>query len=153
VVAYGLFVEHFQAYETIWNGNDGQVYFYQSEIPYDVPDQNTWRQQPNQKGFASYKVSDQVISHTASGLGVYCNFSNNVQLDSAIEIPDLKSRPNIKMTDMCTVWLDGEAGSGINHVVDGKQAAGWEVKSKGSPVLRRGDVSRVLKLEVQEVEK
>jgi len=33
VTAYGLFVEHFQGFQTLWNGNGGSVYFYQSEIP------------------------------------------------------------------------------------------------------------------------
>ena len=39
VTAYGLFVEHFQQYQTLWNGNGGATYFYQSEMPYDPPDQ------------------------------------------------------------------------------------------------------------------
>ncbi|HTA91178.1 MAG TPA: hypothetical protein VK745_16440, partial [Polyangiaceae bacterium] len=30
VTAYGLFVEHFQQYQTLWNGNGGTTYFYQS---------------------------------------------------------------------------------------------------------------------------
>lgn len=30
VTMYGLFVEHFQEYQTIWNGNGGKLYFYQS---------------------------------------------------------------------------------------------------------------------------
>ena len=42
VTAYGLFVEHFQEYQTLWNGNGGTVYFYQSEMPYDPPDQASW---------------------------------------------------------------------------------------------------------------
>lgn len=37
VTAYGLFVEHYQKYEVIWNGNDGNVVFFQNELPYDVP--------------------------------------------------------------------------------------------------------------------
>jgi hypothetical protein len=32
-----LFTEHFQEYQTLWNGNNGRVYFYQSEMPYDPP--------------------------------------------------------------------------------------------------------------------
>ena len=28
VTAYGLFVEHFQEYQTMWNGDDGTLYFY-----------------------------------------------------------------------------------------------------------------------------
>ena len=42
VICYGLFVEHCQQYQTLWNGNGGRVYFYQSEMPYDVPDQAAW---------------------------------------------------------------------------------------------------------------
>ncbi|HLF66720.1 MAG TPA: hypothetical protein VI522_03810, partial [Gammaproteobacteria bacterium] len=34
VTMYGLAVEHFQDYQTLWYGNHGQVYFYQSEAPY-----------------------------------------------------------------------------------------------------------------------
>lgn len=30
---YGLFNEHFQEYQTLWNGEDGQMYFYQCETP------------------------------------------------------------------------------------------------------------------------
>ena len=158
VIAYGLFVEHFKNYQTIWNGNNGLLYFYQSEIPYDVPNQNSWMPQSTQKGFASYRISDQVTSHTAKGLGVYCYFrlnpANPVQLDNAIEVPDVTSRPNIKMGDMCTVWLDGVDGSAINCVVNGKQANGWAVKNKGAPVTKaQKGPSRVLKLEVQAIPK
>lgn len=37
VSIYALMVEHFQEYQTIWEGEDGKVVFYQCEIPYDVP--------------------------------------------------------------------------------------------------------------------
>ena len=37
VTIYALMVEHFEEYQTIWNGNGGKTYFYQSEMPYDVP--------------------------------------------------------------------------------------------------------------------
>ena len=39
VTFYGLFVEHYQKYQTIWNGNGGRTYFYQNEMPYDPPNQ------------------------------------------------------------------------------------------------------------------
>ena len=39
---YGLFVEHYQQYQTIWNGNGGRTYFYQNEMPYDAPNQAAW---------------------------------------------------------------------------------------------------------------
>src|SRR6202000_534225 len=31
VTYYGLFVEHFQEFQTLWNGENGRTYFYQSE--------------------------------------------------------------------------------------------------------------------------
>jgi hypothetical protein len=37
VTAYGLFVEHYQEFQVLWKGNGGRTYFYQSEIPYDLP--------------------------------------------------------------------------------------------------------------------
>ena len=39
VTIYGLFVEHHQQFQVLWNGNRGRTYFYQSEIPYDPPNQ------------------------------------------------------------------------------------------------------------------
>ena len=129
VVAYGLFVEHFEGYETVWTGNDGRVYFYQSEIPYDVPDQTRW----GPKGYASYKVSDQVTSHSAQGLGVYCNFwRSNVQLENAIEAPTGSGHQDVRMEYMCTVWLDGADGSSINHVFNGQGQAATKAKA-GKP--------------------
>jgi hypothetical protein len=116
VAAYSLFVEHFEEFQTLWNGNGGSVYFYQSECPYDVPDQALW-QQNGENGFPSYKVSDQVMTHTAQGLGVYCNFQAAVvQLDNAIETP---TGPGIQMNHMVTIFLDGKPGSAINHIING----------------------------------
>ncbi len=73
VTLYGLFVEHCQEYQTIWNGNGGRVYFYQSEMPYDPPSQVAWSH-GGVRGYASYKVGDAVTTHEAWGLGVYCLF-------------------------------------------------------------------------------
>ena len=39
MTAYGLFVEHYQKYEVIWNGKDGTDIFFQNEMPYDAPSQ------------------------------------------------------------------------------------------------------------------
>jgi len=40
VTIYGLFCEHHEQYQTLWNGNGGRVYFYQSEFPYDPSSQS-----------------------------------------------------------------------------------------------------------------
>ena len=42
VTMYGLFVEHYQQYQVLWNGNGGRTYFYQNELPYDPPTQADW---------------------------------------------------------------------------------------------------------------
>ena len=123
VVAYGLFVEHFQQHQTLWTGNGGQTYFYQSETPYDVPAQDQWQQQQqqpreNELGYPSYKVADTVTSHLATGLGVYCNFTAaKIELGNAIETPI--GRSGVKMSHMVTRWLNGVGESGINHVING----------------------------------
>ena len=115
VTAYGLFVEHFEGFQTLWNGNGGRVYFYQSEIPYDVPNQTSWTQ-GDENGYPSYKVGDSVTSHIGEGIGIYCNFYNPIELDNAIETP---VGIDIRMNDLVTVWLNGAAGSSINHIING----------------------------------
>src|SRR5262249_35966535 len=112
---YGLFAEHFQEYQTLWNGNDGRVYFYQSEMPYDVPAQKDW-QHGGVNGYASYKVADSVTSHDARGIGVYCVFDNAVYSDNAVETP---ISPGVSMQHIVTLRFGGAAGSGIHHIING----------------------------------
>ena len=122
VIIYGLFNEHFQEYQTLWNGERGRTYFYQSEIPYDPPNLRVWNDN-GKAGFASYKVADHVQDHQAWGLGIYSFFkvedqvdtegTNAVRLDNSIESP---SAPGIKFTHMVNfAGLNG----GINHIING----------------------------------
>jgi hypothetical protein len=116
VTTYGLFVEHHQEFQVLWNGERGRTYFYQSEIPYDPPDQASFTSAPGVKGWASYKVADTVQAHEAWGLGVYSVFRHpDVTLTRAIEVP---VRPGVRFHSMITVCLDnlGE----ISNVIDDK---------------------------------
>jgi hypothetical protein len=114
VTIYGLFVEHHQQFQVLWQGNGGRTYFYQSEIPYDPPNQASYASAPGVNGWASYKVADGVTSHEAWGLGVYSVFIYpEVVLTRAIETP---KRPEIRFHDMITVAL-GEHGA-IKHVIN-----------------------------------
>jgi hypothetical protein len=114
VTAYGLFVEHHQQFQVLWNGNHGRTYFYQSEIPYDPPDQASYLSAPGTNGWASYKVSNDVTSHEAWGLGVYSVFLHpGVTLTRAIEVP---TNPDVKFNHMITVAL-GDLGE-ISHVIN-----------------------------------
>ncbi len=118
VTIYGLAVEHFHQYQTIWNGNGGSVYFYQSEAPYDVPDQASWMN-GKVNGYASYKVADNVTRHQARGVGIYCFFDTNpqVKLHSAIEAPNNEQGLNGAMfRDMTAVSLGGTGE--ITHVIN-----------------------------------
>ncbi len=115
VTIYGLFNEHHEGYETLWNGNGGRVYFYQSEMPYDVPDQASWMSGTT-NGYASYKVADTVTSHEAWGVGVYCYFRDAaVKANSAIEAPAV---PGVKFHNLTTIWLNGKPGSQITHIIN-----------------------------------
>jgi len=124
VTAYGLFVEHHQQYQVLWNGNAGRTYFYQSEIPYDPPDQASFSSGVDAKGqringWASYKVAAGVLNHEAWGLGVYSVFRHpNVVLTRAIEVPN---KPDVRFHHMTTIALDnlGE----ISHIVNDAGAA------------------------------
>lgn len=55
VRAYGLFSEHSLGDLVQWNGESGETYFYQSELPYDVTQENY-----ADKGYHAYKVADHV---------------------------------------------------------------------------------------------
>lgn len=76
VTAYGAFVEHFQQYEVLWNGNNGKVFFLQNEMPYDAPSQASWMN-GSSKGYAAYKVADTVTAHEGYGMGSYAVFTMN----------------------------------------------------------------------------
>lgn len=118
VTIYGLFNEHFQSYQTLWNGEYGRTYFYQSEIPYEPPSNEIWNDR-GKPGYASYKVADHVQHHEAYGLGIYSFFrgrstvSNNVSLENAMEVPD---NPGIAITHISL--FSGRHG-GINHPING----------------------------------
>jgi hypothetical protein len=118
VTIYGLFNEHFQAYQTLWNGEYGRTYFYQSEIPYHPPSIEVWNDN-GKPGYASYKVANNVQNHEAYGLGIYSFFSgeptvtNNVRLENAMEVPD---NSGILIKHISTfAGLNG----GINHIING----------------------------------
>ncbi len=98
---YGLFVEHYQQYQTIWNGNGGRTYFYQNEMPYDPPNQAAWMNGSTQ-GYAAYKVADAVNTHEAWGLGSYCFFNANpsVVAARAFEVPN---KAGVRFHNMVTV--------------------------------------------------
>ena len=119
VTMNGLAVEHYQAVQVQWNGNGGSDYFYQSEMPYDPPNQSSWMD-GSSDGYPSINVASSVTSFKAYGLGVYCNFdvNNSVVSTNALTSPSVSG---IAWHDMVTISLGGEGT--ISHVVNGQGAA------------------------------
>ncbi|MDX3663179.1 chitobiase/beta-hexosaminidase C-terminal domain-containing protein [Streptomyces sp. ID05-26A] len=115
VLATGLFVEHYQKYQVIWNGERGRTIFFQNEMPYDVPNQATWNRPNGQAGYAAYKVGDNVTTHEAWGLGSYCFFNVNpsVRAENAFEVPN---RSGVRLHNLLTVSLNYQGT--ITHVVN-----------------------------------
>ncbi|GAB3094520.1 discoidin domain-containing protein [Isoptericola nanjingensis] len=115
VTATGLFVEHFQEHNTIWNGEDGRVVLYQNELPYDPPTQADWTQPDGTLGWEGYVVGDAVRRHRLDGGGVYVFNQNDpgIVTENGFAVPD---RPGVRLHHVMTVNLS--AGT-INHVVNG----------------------------------
>ena len=114
ITATGLFVEHFQEYNTIWNGENGTTILYQNELPYDPPTQADWMN-GSIEGWAGYKVGDHVTIHTLYGGGVYVFNQNNpsIHTENGFEVPET---PGVQLYHIMTVNLS--AGT-IDHVVNG----------------------------------
>jgi len=100
VTIYGLQVEHTVQDLVKWNGNGGKLYFFQSELPYDVTQESFC-----DKGYAGYSVDEAVESHEAYGIGVYSYFRDHeCLLPSAIKAPE---KSGIKFVNTFTKHLNG----------------------------------------------
>jgi hypothetical protein len=120
VTAYGLAVEHYQKNEVVWNGQGGEVIFFQNENPYDPPDQAAWMTSATQNGYPAFLISPGVTTFQGYGLGSYSFFNQGVPIENAMafQVPDT---PGVQLTDLLTVFLSGSGG--IDSVVNGTGAA------------------------------
>jgi hypothetical protein len=118
VTAYGLFVEHYQKYETIWNGNDGTDVFFQNEMPYDPPSQAAWMEAPGVDGWAAFKIGDSVTSFSGYGMGSYSFFNQGVNIYAAhaFEVPTTLKPGSLH--DLLTIFLSTAGSGGILNVVN-----------------------------------
>ncbi len=119
VTATGLFVEHYQKTEVIWNGEHGSVTFFQNELPYDPPSQAAWRSAPGHDGYPALLVGAKVKHFTGTGMGSYSFFNQGVDIfaENAFEVPET---PGVRLHNLLTIFLDPANGKGgIRHVVNG----------------------------------
>jgi hypothetical protein len=116
VTATGLFVEHFQEYNTVWNGERGAAYFYQNELPYDPPTQADWTADDGTLGWAAYKVADDVEEHTLWGGGAYIYNRNNpaIVTENGYDVPEA---PGVQLNHIMTNNLSGPGV--MNSIVNG----------------------------------
>src|SRR5579864_5131929 len=114
VIATGLFVEHYQRYDVVWNGENGKTIMFQNEMPYDPPNQAAW-QHDGVLGFAAYKVADSVKTHEGWGLGSYCffNVDPTIHASHAFEVPET---PGVKLHDILSLSITNDGT--IDHVVN-----------------------------------
>jgi hypothetical protein len=119
VIAYGLFVEHYQKYEVIWNGNNGTDIFFQNEMPYDPPSQAAWMEAPGIDGWAAFKVANNVTNFKGYGMGSYSFFNQGVNIlaANAFEVPS--TLPPESLNDLLTIFLSTSGSGGILNVVNG----------------------------------
>ena len=113
VTATGLFAEHFQKDNVVWNGEGGKTVFFQNELPYDAPNQAAW-QHDGVLGWAAYKVADSVKTHELWGGGsyIFTNVDPSLHATHGFEVP---VTPGVRLHDLLTVQLG--AGT-LDHIVN-----------------------------------
>ncbi|HEY3311458.1 MAG TPA: coagulation factor 5/8 type domain-containing protein [Anaerolineales bacterium] len=129
VTATGLFVEHFQQYNLIWNGENGTTILFQNELPYDPPTQADWMN-GSSLGWAAYKVGDMVQTHKLYGGGVYVFNQNDpsIHTENGFEVPQTAG---VQLHHIMTVNLS--AGT-IDHVVNGVGGPA-DITKIGAPIF------------------
>jgi len=111
VITYGLAVEHQLEDLVQWYGENGQVYFFQSELPYDVTQSNF-----GDPGYVGFRVDPSVTNFQAYGMGVYCYFRDYaVTTANAISTG---SSSSIQFTNSVSIFLNGMGQ--ITHVINGQ---------------------------------
>jgi hypothetical protein len=118
VDAYGLFVEHYQRFEVIWNGRNGEDVFFQNEMPYDPPTQSAWMSSPTTDGYAAFLVTPRAKGFQGYGMGSYSFFDQGVPIfaTEAFQSPTA----GVHFTDLLTIFLNATGGSGgIDSVING----------------------------------
>jgi hypothetical protein len=131
-ITYGQMVEHWQKYNTVWNGDNGQQYFYQHEYNYDVPNQASWME-GTVLGMPAIKVTNGVTKFYGWGLGIYSYMRGAaVTTTNAIETPKV---PGVSVHRIVTFALGGDKGTILHAIND----TGTAVKNPSPTMIRFGD--------------
>jgi len=113
VKVYHLAVEHTQQDQVQWYGEDGETYYLQCEIPYDVDSEYA------KEGYVAYRVQDGVQRHQAWGIGAYSYFKDfPVWMPTAFRVPAALV-DQIKQPFVIKLWGNGGINSTINDLGPG----------------------------------
>jgi hypothetical protein len=118
VTGYGLFVEHYQKYEVIWNGKNGTDIFFQNEMPYDPPSQAAWMADQRTDGYPAFLITHQAAGFHGYGMGSYSFFNQGVRILATTAF-ETANPPGSELRDLFTIFLSTAGSGGIDHVVNG----------------------------------
>ena len=109
-------MEHTTKDLTVWNGERGKTYFYQSELPYSAT-----AAEFGAPGYCGYRVAPHVKEHGGWGVGVYSFFrDHNVTVQSGIVCPAALEKSFVAPL---AVFLNGHGG--FRHVLNDKGHASF----------------------------
>jgi hypothetical protein len=128
-IVYGLQAEHALKELIMWNGNNGKIYFNQSEYPYDVD--ALWN-------YPAIKIGNDIKGFEGYGLGVYSYFvkkwnKNEIGpvIDSAIVIPNNDYN---MIKSAFTAFLNPVLGNGIIKHVINNSGESTSIKNPDTPI-------------------
>ena len=90
VTATGLFVEHFQTYNTVWNGEHGTTCSTRTSCRTTRRRKPTGRNRTARSGIPATRSADGVAKHSLYGGGVYVFNQNNPSIltENGFEVPE-----------------------------------------------------------------
>jgi len=118
VHANALFIEHTRDIQLVWNGNDGTLHFYQSELPYNVTKLADWicslpdGTQLKKKGCPSIYIGKNVTKFDGQGISIYSYLlQDQAKIDKPpILVPSVIMIPGLRR-------VGGENGINLKHVL------------------------------------
>ncbi len=109
VTAYGLFVEHYQKYQTIWNGETRPDDLLPERAAVRPAEPGAWTS-PTGNGWASYKVAPSVKCARGLGPGRLLLLQPGRRHPRRRGASRSRTGPGVRFHNMITVFLDGSGG-------------------------------------------
>ena len=126
VTAYGLFVEHYQKYEVIWNGKAARTSSSRTRCLRRT-EEAAWMANPAIDGYPAFLITHRAAGFHGYGMGSYSFFDRGVPVFAASAF-ETASPPGSELHDLLTIFLSAAGSGGIEsrgerhgQVVDGRE--------------------------------